>query len=527
MAGFRYDRGPLGRFADRHFPERGLRRRQAALQSFLFDKTVQTRGFQRAAERFSASYDLLAGDRKRRGYLRNLSGTGDMHLTETALSDARETARDAARNDPIVRGLLQSYAEGIVGSELGIEARSSDENWNNAREQLWKERMLDVPCDVTGRFNFIQSVFLAVLSFARDGDFFVVFGDDGAWLVEGEQVGTPFGQKVDGEYFRVFNGVATALPHGRVIGYYVGRPNKWGYIEPSNYAKYTADLVHHVFDPDRISYTRGEPLLTPSIEWFDKFGRYADAELVTSCVQACQGVAVKKKSPESVLPSPTTLGASDDYNTDDGLKRFVMSPAMVWNLEPGEDVTNIGATRPTSVFGEFMNKCLTIAGRAAGMPLMLITQDLSGATFMNARIAAQMAQERWRKVQAFVVRPLASRWWLWQTQREIESGELAPAPDDWARHEVMCRRWPYVDPEKEAKADKLEIENGTTSRTAICARKGVDYRELVRQRVREQEIEDEEGLVVTAVNDGDDNPPAGDSDAGGEAAESEETDGDE
>jgi capsid protein len=279
-----------------------------------------------------------------------------------------------------------------------------------------------------------------------------------------------------------------------VIGYYVGKPNKWGYIQPASFTKYTADQVQHIFDPDRVTYTRGEPLLTPSVQWFDKFGRYADAELVTSCVQACQGIFIGKKSPESGLPSPVVHKPNSEVNAEDSLKRFQMAPGMVWEGEPDETVTNIGATRPTTVFGEFMNKVLTIAGRAAGMPLMLITQDLSGATFMNARVAAQMAQERWRKVQNRVQRPV-SHWYTWQTGRDIAGDpDLRPAPKDWRKHEVFFRRWPYVNPEQEAKADEIDLRNGTTSRTFICARTGRDYRDVVREQVREQQIEKEEGL---------------------------------
>jgi lambda family phage portal protein len=492
---FRYRPPFVTRMAERFFPQWGQSNRQAALQTHLFDQVAARGGFQRTLTQFAASYDILHGDRSRKGYVKSLLGTGDTHLTEQALSDLREVARDASRNDPVIKGLLETYAEGIVGTELPIQSRGSDEGWNKAREAMWKEQMVDRPCDSSGRFSFPHCIFLAILSFARDGDFFVLFREEGPQLIEGERVGSPRGLKMGGETFDVNNGVATEKTTGKVIGYYIGTPNRWGYIEPGSYARHTAEEVHQIFDPDRVSYTRGEPLLTPSVQWFDKFGRYADAELVTSCVQACQGVAITSKSPESPLPSPAVPRPNTEVNAEDSLKRFTMAPGMVWDLDPDEGVQNIGATRPTTVFGEFMNKVLTIAGRAAGMPLMLITQDLSGATFMNSRVATQMAQERWRKVQAFVVSPLASRWYLWQTEREIAaSRDLRPAPKDWRLHEVMCRRWPYVDPEKEAKADQIELGNGTTSRSFICARSGRDYRDVVRERVKDDAIEKEEGL---------------------------------
>jgi len=497
---FRYLPPVLTRLAERFFPQWAHDNRRAALNSHVFDQAALTKGFQANVRQFATAYDILQGDRTRKGLMRSLTGTGDTHLTEQALSDLRETARDASRNDPIVRGLLESYAEGIVGTELPIEARSSDEAWNKAREALWQERMEDQPCEITGRFTFTHSIFLSVLSFSRDGDFFVIWTPDGPWLCEGEQCGSPSGINVDGGTFTVTNGVAAAKPYGTVIGYYIGTPDRWGYIRPGGYTKYTADQVHHVFDPDRISYSRGEPLLTPSVQVFDKGLKYFDAELVTSCVQACQGVAIKSDAPQSLLPAPATHKPNSDVDVEDYLKRFQMAPGMVWDLDPGDEVQNIGATRPTSNFGEFMNKVLMIAGRAAGMPLMLITQDLSGATFMNARIAAQMAQERWKKVQRYVVKPLASRWYLWRTQGDIDSGELSPAPEDWRKHEVFCRRWPYVDPEKEAKAAGIDLSNGTTDLIYECASRGRDYRDVVRGRVKAKKIEEEEGLETAPAD---------------------------
>lgn len=489
---FRYQPPLATRFAERLFPQWGRANRQAAMQSHVFDAASVTSGFQQALREFAASYDVLRGDRNRKGYVSTLRGRGDDHLDEATLSRLREIARDASRNDPVVRGMLETYAEGIVGTDLPIEARTKDEKWNEARESLWRERMVDQPCDATGRFNFPHSIFLAILQHATDGDFFVAFDEDKPWLIEGEQCGSPIGVK-NGQTFVVTNGVATALPRGQVIGYYIGTPNKWGYIEPNGYQKFDAADVHHVFDPTRISYTRGEPILTPSVQWFDNMMRYADAELVTSIGQACQGVAItRKEATDDGLPHRTTPQTQGGYTVEDKLPTRKFEPFMVWNLEDGEDVRNIGVSRPSTVFGEFMNKVLMIAGRAAGMPLMLITQDLSGATFMNARIANQMAQERWRKVQSYVVKPLASRWYLWQTERDIASGELAPAPEDWRKHEVFCRRWPYVDPEKEAKADEIELRNGTTSRTFICSRSGRDIRNVIRERIADEKIEIEE-----------------------------------
>ena len=88
---------------------------------------------------------------------------------------------------------------------------------------------------------------------------------------------------------------------------------------------------------------------------------------------------------------------------------------MIYECAPGEDAKAIAAQRPNSEFDPFILRCLMFICRPMCMPLMLATLDYSGATFMNARIAYQ-----------------------------------------------------------EAMADKVDLENGTNTRTAICARNDRD-----------------------------------------------------
>jgi len=45
-------------------------------------------------------------------------------------------------------------------------------------------------------------------------------------------------------------------------------------------------------------------------------------------------------------------------------------------------------------------------------------------------------------------------------------------------------------------ADKVDLENGTNTRTAIVARTGRDYRDVVREQVRERKTEQQEGLLL-------------------------------
>ncbi len=434
-------------------------------------------------------YDALANSRlnsQRSG----LTGTGDQHLTESALSRLRDICRDMGRNNPLVKGVLLTEADDVVGTQTIIQARSKSEAWNRQVEQLFCEDMIERPCEASGRFNFQQLLHKAYLSYRRDGDVFVLLRDEGLEVCEGDQCGTPYGSRF-GKTFTVTNGVATSNQTGHVIGYYLGKPNSWGYIESDSWQHFAAEQVHHVFNPDRFTYTRGEPALTSAVGLIDQFTRYRQAELVAAHVNACLSIFVTHED-ELNIPAAYTEGVSPTGQTDEGARLQKVEPGEIHHLARGESINAVVPTRPPAAFRDFGLQCLMEIGRCLPMPLMLVTLDFSGATYMNARIAYQAAQKAYKREQAHVVKPLVSRIYAWWLARKIAVGQIRDRRDALA-HEVVCQRWPYVDPYREAQADKLELENKTTSRSQIAARKGLDYRDLVEERKRDREAEAEAG----------------------------------
>ena len=449
------------------------------------------RAYLRKAYRFS--YEILNKHRTRTK--RNIAGgTGDTHLDELSLDKLREISRHLSRNNPIAVGLLRTERDGVIGSGVKIQARTADDTLNAEIEAAWKEQMIESACEVKGIYNFNNYLRKYFLSYRRDGDAFTLFTDEGLQAVEGEQVGTPFGKK-NGEHFEIVNGIAYSKKTGRVIGYYIGKPNKWGYIGTDTWRNYAADSVHHMFDADRFSYSRGAPALTPSAKYIDYLTEYMDAELVAAKVNACFSMFIAKKDAEP--PDPYTGGISDSGLDEDNNRLEKMEPGTILYGEPGESATGIGQQRPGEIFDKFIVQMLTIIGRPLCIPLMLITLDFHGATFMNARIAYQKVQEAWQAQQDDIVTPFVTLVWRWWLARLIATKQIRPgrAAEKVFGHQVYCRKWPYVDPFKEAMADKAQLDNGTTTRTIICARQGDDFTDINSQLAAEEAMRKETGLA--------------------------------
>lgn len=472
-------------------PDGGLSRRTSERIDTLVGIVSPRVAYERKMYRFS--YDAIDSHRLRKKRT-GLGGTGDKQLTETNLYKLREINREMMRNNPLVNGMLKIERNGVIGSGPKIQARTQDDALNADIEAAWKQDMLDSPCDASGRFNFNQYVRKYFFSYRRDGDILTIFTGDKLSAVEGEGCGTPWGH-AQAKHFDVVNGIAYSKKTGAVVGYYIGKPDRFGYIKTTGYKKYRAGGVHHMFDAERFSQSRGEPVLTPSIKWIDTLCDYIDAELVAAKVNACFSMFISKKDVEP--PDPYTKGISDTGLDVDDNKLEKMEPGLVMYGEDGETAAGIGQVRPGALFDKFVLRLLTLIGRPLCMPLMLITMDFSGATFMNARLAYQKAQEEWQAQQDLIVKPFVSRVWRWKIARLIETKQIKTKKlaDQVFRHEVLCRRWPYVDPFKEAKADEQQIKNGTTTRTIICARQGDDFPDVNKQLAAEEAIRKEMGLA--------------------------------
>lgn len=427
------------------------------------------------------AYDALDGHRTRRKRTVR-GGTGDQHLDETSLSGLREIHRDFMRNNPMVEGLLLLEVDEICGDVYPkIQALTADKVLNKELEYAWRETMIDRPCDITGRFNMCELVGMTYLAYRRDGDAFLNFHQDGIQAIEADYVGTPLG--IDPRFFTVINGIAFSKTTQQFLGCYVGKPAENGhYIDPESYRKIPSQQIMHIFSPQRLSQSRGEPCLKAAIPFIDKLDRYVDATLVAANVQACFTMFVAAKDPP---PSPYARGISSTGLDQDGNRLEKMEPGRIMYGNQGESAQGIGQTSPSEQFDPFVTRMLSFITRPMAIPLMMALGDYSHATFMNTRVAYQQAQARWKREQAWRIQPMASRMYRWFIDKMVREGQFKLS-EDLYQHAVQVRRWPYVDPYRETQAEANELENGTGTRREFIEKRGKDYDEVLEQRAQEE-----------------------------------------
>jgi capsid protein len=72
--------------------------------------------------------------------------------------------------------------------------------------------------------------------------------------------------------------------------------------------------------------------------------------------------------------------------------------------------------------------------------------------------------------------------------------------DRYIAPEWQPRRWDWVDPLKDVQAKIMELKNGLTTRTRICAEQGIDFEDILEEIKREKQLMDKYGVTIQDID---------------------------
>ena len=247
----------------------------------------------------------------------------------------------------------------------------------------------------------------------------------------------------------------------------------------------------------RFSQTRGVPFAAAILSFASRFTNYIDFEAVAAELNSMLGYQINRDPTDADItdgepPGTTTSEATDGQeSTFDKLQR--MEPAMVFDLAPGEKVNMIGAERPGANFDSYIITCCRIIGVGVGLPLELFLKDFSKTNYSSARASLAEARRSFRRWQRLAEDDLCLPWYRWQIARGIASGAL---PADGRCYQVECNWpvWEYLDPEKDARANVMQMGTMTKSPIEVIRERGRNPRKVVKEIAEYKQMCADEGL---------------------------------
>ena len=413
-----------------------------------------------------------------------------------------ELARDMVRNDQIVGPAVQKLLTNVLQDGFTPDPQTGDDDVNLALRDRWSRWCCDPrACDLAGQLTFRKMEYQVLGSFFTDGDIFGLPQASGEMeLVEAHRCRTPRNTKLP-----VVHGVKLDPATRRRLAYWFTRDN----IDPMAALNKVGDvrqvpaldddgepLVFHVYDPLRVSQTRGITALAPIFSTLSMFEDINFAKMVQQ--QSVSSWAMLIERNRDFTPGAAAAGAktgerrnADDPDGEGMIKQI--GPGMIFRPRVGEKVSGFSPNVPNQEYFSHVKLMLQLVGIHLKLPLVLLLMDASETNFSGWRGAVDQARMEFRRVQDWMTDTWHSPVWRWKVsqwlaedaalRRLVAASKVDPAAT--LKHRWNKPRWPYIQPLQDAQAQALRVQTRQTSPSRSAAELGADYDDLVTEIVKD------------------------------------------
>ena len=449
----------------------------------------------------------------------------------------RARARDLERNSDIAQSVIYAYKRNVVGKGYTLRAMTGSDELDKRIEKAWKRWCKARNCDVTGEQSFNEILRMMVERKKVDGGMIVLYRHTRGGVVPFKLQCLEVDEldKTQATPHQQGNRVVGGIEYNqyrRPVGYWIRQYDieGWQLAEP---AFIEAKDVFFYKSKHRPSQLREMSDMSPTITRVRDTNEFITAVAIKERIAALVGLVIKKTLPSGGTgrSSWNGKGGQVDYS---GKK---MTPGMIMELGAGDDVEVVDPKGAATDATAFLKTQQGLIGAGQGLSYEAVSRDMSGATYSSARQNALEDENTYTEEIELLTAFMSEVY-----ENFLISGVLSglfSVPDFWERKEdYMDHSWvkapkKWIDPAKEASADKIALQSGQKTFQDLQAEKGKDWKEAVDELAEVLEYGCKKGIDMGGVifgtgttaaqqsgteggTEADDPEHGGDSDAGGE-----------
>lgn len=422
----------------------------------------------------------------------------------------RARGKDLERNSDIVGAPIGTLERNVVATGFRVQADTGNEKMNAKMENVWNDWQKPRNCDITGAQAFWEICKMTVRRTAVDGGILFVktyIGNERfPFQLQAREVDDidscgmlRFGANV------IVNGIEVDSWQ-KPQAYYLKEYSPDGWFTGKT-KRVPAEQVVALWRKTQPSQIREISPLAPAITRANDTEEYLDAVSIKEKILASLSAFIKRMVPSS--GPGRGLGASAgsaDYDPKTGYKKKRLSPGMIMELQPGDDVSAVIPTGQAANTKEFVALHQRLIGAGQGLSYEATSRDMSQVNYSSARQGLLEDQRTYEDWQQWLIDHFLSEVYTEVIISAVLSGEL-DIPDFWKnkakylKHRWIAPGWSWIDPVKEITANQKAIDSGQDNLANVCARTGYDWREILEQRAKEKafikEMEEKYGVVMT------------------------------
>lgn len=471
----------------------------------LLDRTIAyfapKAGFERMRWRSGmAGYSAARPNRRNAGWI-PAEGQGEM-INRQARRMLRAKAQDLERNSEVAGAIIEALNRNVVGRGFELQATTDNEDFNKKVEMLWKEWCKARNCDITGQQSFreLTTMFLdrtwfdgetlAIKTYTGNGKFpFQLQMREAADL---DALGL-FANQKNGNV--ICDGVELNQ-YSKPVAYYLTETDPLGMIKPEA-KRIESNRVIYGWRRKRPSEYRGITKFSRIIERINDLGEYITAVAFMQKILASLCVFIKQTLPNGT----SSLGRlSNSLKSPEGNKLKRLKPGSIEYLDPGEEAQTLNPSGNSAEAAAFATMQGRMSAAGVGLSLEATARDVSQVNYSSARQNLLEDQKTYED------------WQLWLKEHFLDevysefiisaylANQFPEIPDFWEnkeyylKHKFIPQGMSWIDPVKEATANKIALDSGQTTLQDICARAGKDWKEVLEQRAVEIETMNKLGI---------------------------------
>lgn len=399
----------------------------------------------------------------------------------------RARARDLERNSDVMNGVIKAFKRNVVGSGFKLKI-TIPENQELCKElnELWEEWCKAENCDITGTQNFTEILRMAAVRKKVDGGilFVKVFSKGGLLpfklqIMEVDSLDltqkaahSKNNRVVDGIEFDEFS---------KPVGYWFRQFAPDGFtLLPSKYVE--AKNVIFYFTKNRPTQIREISDLTPSVTRVRDITEFMTAVSVKERIAACLSVFVKRVMPTAgtgLGRAGTNGGNLTNYNEK------TLAPGMITELNAGDEIQVVNPSGQSSDSAQFIKIQQRLIASGQGLSYEATSRDMSESNYSSARQGIIEDEETYGEEIEQLNNAMDEIYETFVISCVLSGAVIIP--DFWSnknkyfKHEWVKSPKKWIDPLKEANADKIALSTMQKTFAELCAEKGKDWKETLEE----------------------------------------------
>lgn len=474
--------------------------------------------YRRALE-VERNYDAAGHDRLNANW-RVFNESGEM-TDRYSRDTVRARARDLERNSDIMNSVTGAYKRNVFGAGYRLRANSGDDALNHELERLWKIWCKKQNCDVTGTQSFNAMMRMAIRRKKIDGGIILLkrYTSDGlipfklqALEVDELDLSAMATHKKEN---KVVGGIEYN-PYNRPVGYYIKQYSIDGFTEKSPVYIEAKDVIFF-YTKTRPSQIREMSDMSPTISRIRDANEFMRAVSVKERILACLSVFIERDLPPSGVNHGRGITAAGTGGEQYNYQGKTLTPGMIQYLNQGDKVQAVVPSGQATDATAYLKQEIRLVGAGQGLSYETTSRDMSESNYSSARQGMieddltyvddkdQLMEMMDEIYETFIISLVLAG--------KVEIMDFWTGKEIYMEHTWIQAPKRWIDPLKEANANKTALNTGQKTWGDLASENGKDWKEQIDEMAEILEYGNSKGIDMGGVIFGKNETPTADKNA--------------